>query len=281
MSYKPDESILISWLYGELDAAEKAKVEKYFQENPDELKKMRQFGDVSNIMGTIRDKEVIAPPLFMDDDKKVVSFWRTNSFRTITAIAASFLLLLVAARLLNTQASYSNGELRISFGRPTTIPAENTSIPGVTAQQVQQMIDESSRKNQENLETRLAENRTELDAAVRHSLVSNNAQINDLVKQASTASQTDIRAFVATLQRDNLAQMRDFLQLSASDQRKYTDNIIVEFSKFLNEQRTQDLNMVQTRFSRIEQNTDELKNETEQILASIISNSPQVQQSSY
>ncbi|HMJ68724.1 MAG TPA: hypothetical protein VK508_07505 [Cyclobacteriaceae bacterium] len=281
MSYKPDESILISWLYGELDEAEKAKVEKYFQENPDELKKMKRFGDVRNIMGNIGDKEVIAPPLFMDDDKKVVSFWKTNSFRTITAIAASFLLILVAARLLNTQVSYSNGELRISFGKPATIPVHDATTPGLTAMQVQQMIDESERKSQETLETRLAENATELDAAVRHSLASNTAQINELVKQASTASQTDIRTFVATLQRDNLAQMRDFLQLSASDQRKYTDNIIIEFSKFLTEQRTQDINMFQTRFSRIEQNTDELKNETEQILASIISNTPQVQQSSY
>jgi hypothetical protein len=282
MSYKPDESILISWLYGELDEAEKAKVEKYLQENPDELKKMKQFGEVKDIMGNIRDKEVIAPPLFMEDDNKVVPIWRTNSFRTVATIAASFLLLLVAARLLNTQVSYSKGELRISFGQPAAIPTDNTtSTTGLTALQVQQMIDESTKKNQEVLETRLAESRTQLDAAVRETLASNTAQINDLVKQASTASRADIRSFVSTLERENLAQMRDYLQLSAGEQRKYTDNLVVEFSKFLSEQRSQDINMFQTRFSKIEQNTDELKSETEQILASIISNSPQVQQSSY
>ena len=275
MSYKPDESILISWLYGELDEVEKAKVERYFQENPDELKKMQQFGDVSNIMSNIRDKEVIAPPLFMDDETPVVPIWRTNSFRTIISIAASFVLIIVAARLLNTEVNYSNGEVRISFGKQTELPS------GLTAMDVQKMIDESTKKNQEAFESRLAENREALDGAIKQTLAGNTKQINDLVKQASTASQSQIREFVATLQRDNLAQMRDYLQLSASDQRKYTDNIIVEFSKYLQEQRTQDLNMVQTRFSRIEQNTDELKTETEQILASIISNSPQVQQSSY
>jgi hypothetical protein len=277
MSYKPDESVLISWLYGELDEAEKAKVEKYFQENPDELKKMKQFGDVRDIMGTVRDKEVIAPPLFMEDDAKVVSFWRTNSFRTIATIAASLLLIIVAARLLNTQVSYKQGELRISFGEQT----ETNSNTGLTAMDVQQMIDRSARQNQEALELKLAESRTQLDSAVRLTLTNNTAQINNLVRQASNASQADIRTFVSTLQRDNLAQMRDYLQLSVADQRKYTDNLVVEFSKFLSEQRSQDINMFQTRFSRLEQNTDELKSETEQILASIILNSPQVQQNSY
>jgi hypothetical protein len=275
MSYRPDESILISWLYGELDEVEKAKVEKYFQENPDELKKMQQLGGVKDIIGNIRDKEVIAPPVFMDDDVKVVPIWRTSSFRTIATIAASFLLIIVVGKVLGTEIRYNNGSLVISFGKP--VPAEG----GLTAMQVQQMIDESTQKSNEALETRLAANRTELDDAIRNTLAGNTARINDLVKQASNASQADIRNFVSTLQRDNLAQMRDYLQLSASDQRKYTDNLIVEFSKYLQEQRNQDLNMFQTRFSKLEQNTDELKSETEQILASIVSNSPQVQQSSY
>jgi len=274
MSYKPDESVLISWLYGELDEVERAKVEKYFQENPDELRKMQQLSDAKDIIGNIRDKEVIAPPLFMDDDVKVIPIWRTNSFRTVATIAASFLLIIVVGRLLGTQVNYSNGSLVINFGKPAVVEK-------LTAMDVQRMIDESSTKNQQALESRLAENRTELDAAIRQTLAGNTTQINNLVKQASSASQTEIRNFVSTMQRDNLAQMRDYMQLSASDQRKYTDNLIVEFSKYLQEQRTQDLNIFQTRFSHLEQNTDELKTETEQILASIISNSPQVQQSSY
>lgn len=265
MSNRPDESILISWLYGELDEVEKAKVEKYFQENPSELKKWQQLKDVSNIMGNIQDKEVIAPPIFMDDDVKVVPFWKSNSFKTVMSIAASFLVLIVAARLVGTQASYSNGQLMISFGKPAVVEPQ-----GLTAQQVQLMIDQSVSQNQD-----------DLNQAIRNTLASNTAQINDLVKQAANASKADISNFVSTLQRENLAQMQGYLQLSATDQRKYTDNLIVEFSKYLQEQRSSDLNMMQTRFSRLEQNTDELKNETEQILASIISNSPQVQQSSY
>jgi hypothetical protein len=267
MSYKPDESILISWLYGELDEAEKAKVEKYFQENPDELKKIQQLSGAKDIMSNIRDKEVIAPPLFMDNDAKVVPFWSTSAFKTVMSIAASFLVLIVAAKLLNMDVNYSNNQLRISFGAPAQQQVEQS----LTAMDVQRMIDESNSKNKE-----------ALDGAIKQSLESNTSKINDLVRQASNASKTDIRNFVSSLQHDNLTQVQNYLQLSAADQRKYTDNLVVEFSKYLQEQRNQDLNMFQTRFSKLEQHTDELKTETEQILASIISNSPQqVQQSSY
>jgi hypothetical protein len=239
-------------------------VDKYFQENPEELKKMQHLRDVTSVMGSIEDKEVIAPPIFMDD-AKTISFWKSNSFRTVISIAASFLVLITAAKLLNLNISYSDNELRIAFGEKKEITTPATTSPSLTADDVQKMIDSS------------------LDQTVRTTLASNTSQIKDLVRKASNASQADIRNFVSTMQRDNLAQLRDYLQLSASDQRKYTDNLIVEFSKYLQEQRTQDLNMYQTRFSRLEQNTDQLKTETEQILASIISNSnsSQVQQSSY
>jgi len=253
MSYRPDENILISWLYGELDEAERAKVEKYLQENPEELKKIQQLRDVSDIMNNVQDKEVIAPPLFMDD-VKTVSFWRSNSFKTIMSIAASFLVLIVAAKILNLNISYSDNALTIAFGEIKT--KEVHATPSLDANDVQKMIDSSLQQN-------------------------NTDQINEMVRKASAASQADIRNFVATLQRDNLSQLRDYLQLSASDQRKYTDNLIVEFSKYLQEQRGQDLNMYQTRFNQLEHSTDQLKSETEQILASIISSSPQIQQSSY
>ena len=261
----PDESVLISWLYGELDEAEKAKVEKYFQENPEKLEEMQQLGGVKDVMSNVRDKEVIAPPLFMNDEEKVVPIWRTSSFRIITTIAASFLLIIVVGKVLGTEIRYNSGSLVISFGK--SITAEG----GLTAMQVQQMIDESNSKNKE-----------ALDLAIKQSLESNTMKVNDLVRQASNASKADIRNFVSSLQRDNLTQVHDYLQLSATDQRKYIDDLVVEFSKYLQEQRNQDLNMFQARFSKLEQNTDDLKTETEQILASIISSSPQqVQQSSY
>ena len=41
MNYKPDESTLIAYLYGELNEKETKKLESYFQQHPEELAKLR------------------------------------------------------------------------------------------------------------------------------------------------------------------------------------------------------------------------------------------------
>lgn len=78
MSYKPDEGTLISYLYGELDAKESEKVQQYFQEHPEEMNQMHQMVGVLDMMGKVKDKEVIAPPIFMDDAPAGKSFWMSG-----------------------------------------------------------------------------------------------------------------------------------------------------------------------------------------------------------
>ena len=273
MNYKPDEATLISYLYGDLDAKETEKVLNYLNQNPEELKNLQQLMDVRNVLKHTEDKEVIAPPIFMDQASDASRFWHTNYFRTIMSIAASFLLLLVAARLIGPEISYSKGELRISFNgaAPVEQIQVQPSTSGLTPNDVQEMINTSLVKNNELISTEWERNNNKLQATLRTNLATNSAKIDDLMKVASQASQDQVRTFVAGLQEDNLRLMKDYLQLSAKDQKVYVENLLVDFSKYLQEQRKQDLTLFQTRMSSIEKNTDQFKQETEQILASIIS----------
>ena len=116
MKYRPDESTLISWMYGELDEAERAKVEAFFAENPDELRKVQQVQSVRQVMSSVADKEVISPPVIHDDQPRVLPIWKTSYFRMSMSIAASFILIIVAGKLLGTEVNLGNGELRVSFG---------------------------------------------------------------------------------------------------------------------------------------------------------------------
>lgn len=273
MNYKPDQVTLISYLYGELDAKETEKVLDYLNQNPEEFKKLQQLMDVRTALKHVEDKEVIAPPIFMDQGGHASRFWQASYFKTIMSIAASFLLLLVAARLIGPEISYSKGELRVSFNG--TVPVEQKQIlpasTGLTSNEVQEMINTSLVKNNELISTEWESNNKRLQTSLQTSLASNSAKIDDLMKVASQASQDQVRSFVAGLQEDNLRLMKDYLQLSAKDQKVYVENLLVDFSKYLQEQRKQDLMLFQTRMSSIEKNTDQFKQETEQILASIIS----------
>ncbi|MBI3220566.1 MAG: hypothetical protein HYZ44_13715 [Bacteroidetes bacterium] len=269
MNYKPDEGTLISYLYGELSADEAAKVQAYLQANPEELKKWQALSNTKEVMAHVQDKEVIAPPIFMDDTK-VVSFWNNNYFKTVMSIAASVLFLMVAGKLLGTEINYQQGELKISFGGKK-VQIENPAQPMLTEDKVQEMIQSSLAKNNEVITAGWTEDQKRLSQSIRKNLDQNSRKIDELMKTASDASQEQVRGFVASLQNDNLKLMKDYFQLSAADQKKYTESLLVDFSEYLKEQRKQDLMILQTRVNSIEKNTDQFKQETEQILANIIS----------
>jgi hypothetical protein len=273
MNHKPDEGTLIAYLYGELDAAESEKVMEYLNQHPEELISLQKLADVSSVMKQIQDKEVIAPPIFGDTSAKQVHFWQSGYFKTMMSIAASFILILVAARLIGPEITYSSGELRISFNDSKKIEqVEQPAQATLTPVQVQEMINTSLTRNNEVIAAGWEDNQKKINHSISTSFAANSNKIDELMKVTSQASQDQVRTFVASLQEENLKLMKDYLKLSSTEQKTYVEALLVDFSKYLQEQRKQDFQVFQTRMSSIEKNTDQFKQETEQILASIISN---------
>jgi hypothetical protein len=269
MNYKPDEGMLMAYLYGELTATEAEKVQSYLQQHPEELKKLQGLGELRTVISNIQDQEVIAPPLFMDD-ANVKPLWQSNYFKTVMSIAASLLFLMVAGKFLGTEISYSNGELAINFSGKKE-PVKEIVQPSLTEEKVKEMIQNSLVSNNEVITANWTEDQKRLSQSIRQNLDQNSKKIDALMKGAADASQAQVRGFVASLQNENLKLMKDYFQLSTADQKKYTEGLLVDFSEYLKEQRRQDLMILQTRVNSIEKNTDQFKQETEQILASIIS----------
>ncbi len=261
--------MLMAYLYGELTAAEAEKVQLYLQQHPEELKKLQGLGELRAVISSIQDQEVIAPPLFMDD-ANVKPLWQSNYFKAVMSIAASLLFLMVAGKFLGTEISYSNGELAINFsGKKESI--KEIVQPSLTEEKVKEMIQNSLASNNEVITSNWTEDQKRLSQSIRQNLDQNSKKIDALMKGAADASQAQVRGFVASLQNENLKLMKDYFQLSTADQKKYTEGLLVDFSEYLKEQRRQDLMILQTRVNSIEKNTDQFKQETEQILASIIS----------
>lgn len=270
MSYKPDESVLMAYLYNELSGEEKILVEKYLLENSSVMKEIESLQHLRAMLTTVTDKEVIAPPIVMNDSNQRF-FWKAPYIKTIIGIAASLLLLMIAGSLMDVQVKYSDYQVSFSFGEPTE-RAQKTADVNLTAAQVQRMINSSMLQNNQIVQASLHESQKKLDASIYKNLAMNSTRINNLVQQASQASQDEIRQFVAGLQNQNQQLVKDYFQLSTSDQQKYIEGLLVDFSKYLQQQHSNDLETLQTRLTGIEQNTTVFKQETEQILASIIAN---------
>src|SRR5258707_186727 len=136
------------------------------------------------------------------------------------------------------------------------------------------MVSLATEKNQRlKIIVRKTKSKQEDQKKLMHSLVDmNSKKIDVLARNASQASREQVQSFVAGLQEQNLKLMQDYFQLSTSEQKKYMETMLTDFSGYLQEQRKQDLQLVQTKMNYLEKNSNQLKQETEQILTSLISN---------
>lgn len=266
MSYKPDEGILVAYLYGELEGREKEAVERYLAETPEARLDMEKLRDTRDLMATIKDKEVIAPPLVIDNGRRIN--FSSPYFRTILAVAASLLAILVAGKLTGAQVTVSGHELRISFGGQATSVQESLSPA-----EVAELIDARLSQNNATLQDDWQRSQAALNVAIRDNLAENSSRIDQLVKKMSSASEDQISGYVATLQAENMQMIKEYYKLTAEEQKQHLEELLVDFAKYLQQQRSDDLMIMEARMNDLQQNTDLFRLETEQILSSIISNS--------
>jgi hypothetical protein len=274
MSYKPNENDLMAYLYGELEGSEKEAMDKYLFEHPDARLELERLQQMRSMLGHVKDKEVIAPPIFVGESKQRF-IWNAPYLKTIVSIAASLLLIILVGKLSGMRIQYQESELRISFGGSQVVnddatPTAQPALASLSTEEVQAMINSSLDKNNLAMQSSWKETQQQLDASITKNLAQNSNKIDKLVKDASVASQDQIRQFVSGMQTENLQLVKNYFKLSAGEQKQYIESLLVDFSKYLQQQRNDDLQLVQTRLNSIEKNTDVFKQETEQILSSII-----------
>ncbi len=271
MSYKPDEKDWMAYIYGEMEGEEKERFEQYLLENEDARRELQRYHGFQKLIGLVEDKEVIAPPIVLGDGRQR-SLWDAPYFRTIVSIAASLLLIIVVGKLTGTQLVINGNEMKLSFGEPQQAQTvkEQRYQASLTEEQVQKMINASLQSNNEALAQSWKENEEKLSTSIRQNLAINSGKVDALLKEAATASQDQISGFVASMQAENRKMVQDYFQLSTSEQKTYIENLLVDFADYLQQQRNNDLQLVQMRMNSLEKNTDVFKQETEQILSSII-----------
>jgi len=271
MSYKPTEIDLMAYLYGELEGEEKERVERYLLENPQARQSLESMRNVRGLLGQVEDQEVIAPPIFVGEPRRRM-LWDAPYFKTIVSIAASVIIIMMVGLFSGMQVSFKDSEFRLSFGTPKPEPVQQPTQPAaLTAQQVQDMINASMDRNNTALEASLKQTQQDLDVSIRKSLTANSGKIDQLVRRASLASQDQVKEYVASLRTENMQMVKDYFRMSSGQQKQYVEELLVDFAKYLQQQRSNDLQLVQTRINSIEQNTSVFRQETEQILTSIIS----------
>jgi hypothetical protein len=212
----------------------------------EEIEKLQH---VRSMMGMVEDKEVIAPPIVIDGGSKRFD-WNTPFFRAMVGIAASLLIIMIVGMLTRASIHMSDKEFTISFGdNPVKISEPPTDKAALTADEVQQMIRASLQENNEAVQKSLIESQNRMDASIKENLASNSLKINNLVQNAASASQDQIRDYVTSIQAENIKMVKDYFQLTSTEQKQYIEDLLVDFSKYLQQQRKDDLMIMQSRLN--------------------------------
>jgi len=273
MNYKPNHSILIAYLYGELDKEEKKKVEAYINSSPEAAKELEELEDVRNLLGKLPDKEVINPFYSWRDadsllDKRFNRNNRWGFLKPVIGIAASIILIMIVGVLTNTRINFRNQGIVISFGNQISQPAliSQSEVQNLVKSEVRNQVTKSKelfleelQKIENNLDTRFASNGD-------HQLNS----IKNVIDNQLDVKEERIQKLVRDLQRENLKILAEYLEQAGKQQEFYIQGILSDFSLYIENQREEDLHLIEVNLRFLKDNSDLQFQETGQILASII-----------
>ena len=206
MNYKPNHSILIAYLYGELDKEEKEKVEAYINSSPEAAKELEELKDVRDLLGKLPDKEVINPFYSWRDansliDKRLNRDNQWGFLKPVIGIAASIILIMLVGVLTNTRINFRNQGIVISFGNQLTQPAlvSQFEVQNLVKSEVRNQVTESKESFLEELQKIENNLDTKIVSTGDHQLNS----IKNVIDNQLDVKEERIQELVRNLQKEN------------------------------------------------------------------------------
>ena len=267
MSWKPSEIEIIDYLYGDLSAEMNIKFEEYLRQNSDFANEVDELRLTQNILPNLPEEEVIPPLPISGTTKLSLERKKDRKWLYPVSIAASIAALLLVGYF--TQFSIAIGEngFKLAFNdnqQKTEAQFTKDEILSFIDNKVTLATDDlkSDMTNMESNFTSLFEQNQKLTESEIKRVAS--------MKVQTKIDEAQIVSFIAQLEDENKKAMQKFYQASADNQQTYMRNILLDFNEYLDEQRKKDLQYIQANMLNIK-NTSELKQEeTDKILANII-----------
>jgi len=271
MSYKPDESTLAAYLYGELSKDEHAQVSDYLATHPEVKKELEEIRSMQKVMGKLQDKEVTEPSFVFENPEVVVvskPAFLTGFMKLTMGMAASIALLLLVGYFTNLSISFLENGMQLSYGTNEKINKSETN--NFTEANVKAWMQESIVANNENLLSKINEVESHLSHEVDLQRVTHANQLKSLAS-VTKVDQVIIDQYVSQLKQENKDIILSLVEVSERNQQQYMSAMIADFSAYLDQQRNNDLEVIQASFNNLKDNTEISQIETNEILASIIS----------
>ena len=267
MSWKPSEIEIIDYLYGDLSAEMNIKFEEYLKQNSNFANEVDELRLTQNILPNLPEEEVIPPLPISGTTKLSLERKKDRKWLYPVSIAASIAALLLVGYL--TQFSIAIGEngFKLAFN-----DNQQKTEAQFTKDEILSFIDNKVTLATDDLKLDMTNMESNFTSLFEQNQKLTESEIKRVasMKVQTKIDEAQIVSFIAQLEDENKKAMQKFYQASADNQQTYMRNILLDFNEYLDEQRKKDLQYIQANMLNIK-NTSELKQEeTDKILANII-----------
>jgi len=263
-------NLLINYLYGDLSQKEKEAFEQKLKENPDLKKEYDDLLAARKGLSSLRDQEVMDPFVFQAGFQnsiwnKTINRPRFTVLKYGIAIAASLAIFFLIGYFTKATIRFNENSILLSFGKvkEDEKPMSRKEISGLIKGEV-------ASNNQVLLE-QMKMSHSEIQKVLDDHHKKEAGEIRRLLAYYTNAKNGEIDQFLAQLQKDNRDIVNEYIQQASSQQKLYMQNVLTSFAEYLQKQRTQDLQRIQTSLVTLKESQDKQKMQTSEILTSLIS----------
>lgn len=265
MESKDFNKAIIDYLYGEMDHSEKKEFEQQMGSDPDLIKEINALKSIRRDLNMLEDKEVMEPFSIWGHTRTGRNGSRNKRksilLRPVTAIAASLVLLMLVGFATNFSLSLNKEGLHIGFQK-----AEETgSQPSLTEIDVQRMLSEEIQKNNSKLIASMDGNATSSRLAKLEKSIEETKKLNEQI-----ITKDDLNQFFTDMEDRNGLLLQEYLSQASSQQQAYFKTMLTQFSEYLQDQRVEDLNMIQSELLQLNYTQTQQKIATDEVLAGLI-----------
>ncbi|MEM6801621.1 MAG: hypothetical protein AAF696_09455 [Bacteroidota bacterium] len=258
MMFKPGPEAWMSFLYGEMSPEEEKQMRAYLDKHPEAQAELEAFQQTRSLMQRV--PEAPTPPIpNLIFQEKAKAKWFQNSW--LHAVAAG-LALLIAAKLIGVQVKFQDKTFSIQFGSPEVDKEKEELAQKIALLEIQNERLQRQYVPQQN--DSLFKAVVDLGASLA-SIEKRNEQLATRISSPVWDEQK-----IADLKNDigeaNYEMVLSMLGETQKFQQAYTDQLLVDFSQFLEDQRRQDLKLMEVAFNHIIEQNDIQQEETQYLL---------------
>ncbi|MGK7396977.1 MAG: anti-sigma factor family protein [Candidatus Cyclobacteriaceae bacterium M3_2C_046] len=256
MNYKPDHQTFMDYLYQELDQPERERFEQYMATHPEAQAELDQLKQTSQMLQQVESRQVNQPLIL----EKAQTSNLSRFYKKTATWAAAIVLIMVVLGLSNFRASYQSGTLQLSFGPQSPINNVDTVRLKPDEKLIAQMVAQAIQPSQDSLYQSLLDRQNDLSRQIQ--------QVDNSYRQSNQAAMI---ALIQDLNQQNFQQLTGLIMQANQDQKDYAESLLTDFSGYLNEQRKNDLQLIEYALNRLQENTEVRQQETAFMLTQLYS----------